>query len=227
MSCSVGAEADAAQTFQVEVLDVGRRRLHDHLQLVVVLQAVGVLAVAAVLGAARGLHVGGIPGPRAERAQRRRRVEGAGAHLHVVRLQHDAALLGPERLQRQDEVLERLVGPQTGGVWRRRRRAGLAAALVGIVGPIGAQRASAQAAHYTHSRQVSRLPASAAAIQARMQAGVPQDRVAAGRSGGARLSPANQLADRAQARCEAKYSYTDGRVTAMCRQHSGQKLGIR
>ena len=85
----------------------GRRRLQDHLELVVVLQPVRVLAVAPVLGPARGLHIGGVPGLRPERAQRRRRVEGAGAHLHVVGLQDHAALLGPEALQRQDQVLER------------------------------------------------------------------------------------------------------------------------
>ncbi len=34
-------------------------------------------------------------------------MEGAGAHLHVVGLQDDATLLGPEPLEGQDEALER------------------------------------------------------------------------------------------------------------------------
>ena len=107
-----GVDADAAQTLQVEILEIRGRRLHDHLELVVVLQPVGVLAVAAVLGAARGLHVDRVPGPGAERAQRRGRVEGARPHLHVVGLQDHAALLAPELLQRQDQVLERPGGLQ-------------------------------------------------------------------------------------------------------------------
>ena len=71
------------------------------------LQPVGVLAIAPVLGPARRLHIGGLPRLGAERAQRRRRVERAGADLHVVGLQDDAALLRPETLQRQDQTLER------------------------------------------------------------------------------------------------------------------------
>ena len=77
----------------------GRRRLEHHLVLVVVLQPVRVLAVAAVLGAAARLHVGGLPGLGAERAQEGRGVAGAGADLHVVGLQQRAALLGPVGLQ--------------------------------------------------------------------------------------------------------------------------------
>jgi hypothetical protein len=33
-------------------------------------------------------------------------MEGTGAHFHVVGLQDDAALLGPEILELQDQVLE-------------------------------------------------------------------------------------------------------------------------
>ena len=55
------------------------------------LQPVRVLAVAAVLRPARRLHVSRVPRLRPERAQRRRRMEGAGADLHVVGLQDDAA----------------------------------------------------------------------------------------------------------------------------------------
>src|SRR5215475_3935156 len=35
-------------------------------------------------------------------------MERTGAHLHVVRLQDHAALLAPELLKRQDQILERL-----------------------------------------------------------------------------------------------------------------------
>ena len=80
-------DADRRQRAEIELLQIGRVRLQDHLVLVIMLQPVGVLAVAAVLRPARGLHVGGVPAPRPERAQRRRRMEGAGADLHVVGLQ--------------------------------------------------------------------------------------------------------------------------------------------
>ena len=100
-------DADGGQRLQVQVLKVRRRRLQDHLKLIIVLHPVGVFAVAAVLGPARGLHIGRVPALRAERAQRRRRMEGAGAHFHVVGLQDHAALLRPEPLQGKDEALER------------------------------------------------------------------------------------------------------------------------
>ena len=92
---------------QVDVLDVRRRRLDDHLVLVVVTEAVGVLAVAPVGRTHRRLHVGGPPGPRVEAAQERGRIEGAGADLGVVRLDDDAASLFPEGLQAGDDLLER------------------------------------------------------------------------------------------------------------------------
>ena len=113
MSCSIGSMPMRAEALQVEILEVRRRRLHDHLELVVVLQPVGVLAVAAILGPARGLHVGGVPGLGAERAQGGGRMEGAGAHLHVVGLQDDAALLAPELLQASGS------GPGTSSCGRR------------------------------------------------------------------------------------------------------------
>ena len=42
-------------------------------------------------------------------------MKGAGAHLHVVRLQDDAAVVGPIALQRQDQPLERPLGTHVGG----------------------------------------------------------------------------------------------------------------
>ena len=99
-------DADRRERVEIELLQIVGRRLEDHLVLVIVLQPVGVLAVAAVLGPARRLDIGGLPRLRPERAQRRRRMEGAGADLHVVGLENDAALPRPEILQRQDQALE-------------------------------------------------------------------------------------------------------------------------
>ncbi len=70
------------------------------------LQAVRVLAVAPVLGAARRLHVGGLPRLRAERAQERRGMRSARADFHVIGLQQRAALLVPVVLQCQDDLLK-------------------------------------------------------------------------------------------------------------------------
>ena len=92
-------DAQRHERLQVDVLDVGRRRLDDHLVLVVVAEAVRVLAVAPVGGPHGRLDVGGAPGARVEAAQEGRRVEGAGPDLGVVRLHDDAALLLPEGLQ--------------------------------------------------------------------------------------------------------------------------------
>ena len=95
-----------------------------HLVLVVVLPAVRAVAVAAVGRAARGLDVGRRPGRGAERAQRRRRVEGAGADLHVVGLEDGAALRRPVALQAQDDLLEAPRGIARHGrlLWRSAAR---------------------------------------------------------------------------------------------------------
>jgi hypothetical protein len=73
---------------------------------VVLKEAVGVLAEAAVGGAPRGLHVRHVPRLGAERVQKRLRGHGAGADLEIVGLGDDAALLRPVVLQREDQILE-------------------------------------------------------------------------------------------------------------------------
>jgi len=115
-------DAQHLQRAKVERLCVDRARLHQHLKLIVVLQPVGVVAVAAIGRTARGLDVGGVPDGVADRAQRRRRVEGSRANFHVVGLQHHTALLGPVGLQVQHKALKTggFVGPlflEGHGVW--------------------------------------------------------------------------------------------------------------
>jgi hypothetical protein len=80
-------EAQCLQAAKVQLQDVRGRWLEHHLVLVVVLQAVGVLAVATVLGPAAGLHIGGLPGLGAERAQKGGGVAGPGPDFHVIGLQ--------------------------------------------------------------------------------------------------------------------------------------------
>jgi hypothetical protein len=46
-------------------------------------------------------------------------VECSGTDFHVIGLEHDAALLAPELLQRQDEILEGFARAQSGAGFRR------------------------------------------------------------------------------------------------------------
>ena len=103
-------DADVAQRVQVQLLDVVRVGLQYYLKLVVMLQAVRVLAVAAVSRAAAGLYVGGVPGFRANGAQEGSCVEGAGTHFHVVGLQNHTTPLCPVALQGKDQSLKGVDG---------------------------------------------------------------------------------------------------------------------
>ena len=100
-------DADRAQGTQIQVLNVVRRGLHDHLELVVMLHAIGVLAVATVGRTAARLNVGRAPGAGAQGTKGRCGMERARPHLVVVRLHDNATLIRPIMLQRQDHVLER------------------------------------------------------------------------------------------------------------------------
>ena len=90
----------------VEVEDVRRRRLEHDLVLMMLVQAVRVLAVARVLRPARRLHVSRAPRLRPDRAQKRRRVRSPGADLEVDRLQQRTALLVPVGLKSKDGFLK-------------------------------------------------------------------------------------------------------------------------
>ena len=70
------------------------------------LEAVGVVTVAAIGRTATWLHIGDLPGLRAQGAQGRGRMERARPHLRIVGLQDDATLLRPIPLQRQHDFLE-------------------------------------------------------------------------------------------------------------------------
>ena len=83
-----------------------RWRLQDDLQLGVAEEAVGVFAVAAVGGAARGLRVGDADRLGAEHAQEGVGRHGAGADFEVVGLLQDAAVFGPEALQGEEQFLK-------------------------------------------------------------------------------------------------------------------------
>ena len=119
-------QANGCERPKVEVLGVDRGRLEEHLELVVVLQAVGVLAIATVSRTAARLRIAGAPGGGAKRAQERGSVEGARTNLGVVRLHDGAALVSPVVLKGEDHVLERKrafahIRPSSRRVFRRRR----------------------------------------------------------------------------------------------------------
>jgi hypothetical protein len=99
-------DAQRFERAQVQALDVGRRGLEYDLILVIVLQAIGIFAVAAVFRPARGLHVSGMPGLGAYRTQERRGVERTGTDLHVVRLQQRAAEAVPVLVEVQYDLLK-------------------------------------------------------------------------------------------------------------------------
>ena len=127
MSFFVEIEAERVQRAEVEVEDVRRRRLQHHLVLIVVLHPVRVLAVAAVLGPARRLHVRGAPGLGAERAQERRRVRRAGARLPCRTAAAARSPGRPSSPGAQDDLLKRVhrgCGDRVGerAVYRHRRR---------------------------------------------------------------------------------------------------------
>ncbi len=99
-------DAQGLQRAQVQLLRVAGVGLEDDLELVVHLHAVGVLAVAPIIRADGGLYVGHVPRLRAQHAQGGGGVERAGAHLLVIGLPDEAALLSPEVLQAEDDGLE-------------------------------------------------------------------------------------------------------------------------
>ena len=101
-----GIDSDFAERSDVQVEDVERAGLEHDLELVVVLHAVGVVAVAAVLGAAAGFDERGVERLGAERTQEGGGVERSGALFDVVGLGDQAAALAPIVLEREDQVLE-------------------------------------------------------------------------------------------------------------------------
>src|SRR2546422_7397574 len=118
----VGSDADRAQRAQVLLLDVLGAGLEDHLVLVVLVEAVWILAEAAVRGPARGLDVGDVPGLGPEHPQEGRRIHGARPNLQVVPLHQRAAAVGPIGLQGEEEALEILGSARVRHRARERRR---------------------------------------------------------------------------------------------------------
>jgi len=99
-------DAQCLQRSKVKLLRIAWVGLQDNLKLVMLLQAVRVIAVAAVIRADRGLHVAHIPRFRTEHAQKSGRVHRSGSHLGVVWLPNQTAFLPPVFLQGHDHGLK-------------------------------------------------------------------------------------------------------------------------
>ena len=99
-------DADRFERVEIDLLRVTGIRLEDHLELVMLLEAVGVLAVAPVVRADGRLDVRHVPRLGTEDAQKGGGVHRPGADLGVIGLPDDSAAVRPELLEGEDDLLE-------------------------------------------------------------------------------------------------------------------------
>ena len=93
-------DTDLAKRGEVEILQIRRIGLQDHLILIVVLQAIGVVAIASIAGAPARLHIGRTPGFATQCSQNGGGMQRPGPDLDVVRLENGATLRAPKGVQR-------------------------------------------------------------------------------------------------------------------------------
>ena len=103
------ARVDTArlQALEIQLLHIVGRRLENDLELVVLEEAIRILAEAAVGGPPRRLYIGDVPMRGSEHPQKRFRVHRAGANLYVERLLKRAPARGPEFGKLENQVLKR------------------------------------------------------------------------------------------------------------------------
>src|SRR3546814_18211228 len=75
---------DFRKAAEIQFLQIGRGWLHDHLILVIMLQAIGIFAIASIGRAAAWLDIGAVPFVRTQRSQRRCGMKGARDRESVV-----------------------------------------------------------------------------------------------------------------------------------------------
>ena len=90
------ADSDGAKTFQIDILDVHRRRLEDHLKLKVLVETVRVLPVTAVGGPTTGLDISDAVRVRTQDAKEGFWMHRACAYLNVIGLLEYATLFHPK-----------------------------------------------------------------------------------------------------------------------------------
>src|SRR5580704_9785502 len=98
--------ADGSETAEVLIDDIGGRGLEDDLQLRVLVEAIGIVAIAAVGWPSAGLDVGDAVRLGSKNAQKSLGAHGAGADFDVIRLLNDAAAFGPILFEVEDDLLE-------------------------------------------------------------------------------------------------------------------------
>jgi hypothetical protein len=94
-----GIDPESFEAFQINVLDVKRRRFKDDLILVVVLKPIGVFPVTAIRRTTRRLHIGNLPGLRTKHPQKGGWVKGAGPNFDVIGLLEHAVPASPKIFQ--------------------------------------------------------------------------------------------------------------------------------
>src|SRR5512132_3510652 len=100
-----GVYAEGAKTAKIQLLDVVRRGLEDHLVLGVGLEPVRVLPIAGVIRADARLDVGDTPRLRTENSQEGRGIQRSSSDFGVERLSQHTALTGPIFLEPQQHCL--------------------------------------------------------------------------------------------------------------------------
>jgi hypothetical protein len=98
--------ANRLKALQVNLLGIAGVWLQNHLQLVMLLHPVGVVAKAAIIGADARFDVDHVPRFRPKDAQNGGGVHGSCADLHVVRLPDQTALLFPEIEQAENDIVK-------------------------------------------------------------------------------------------------------------------------
>ncbi len=100
-------DAEREQGFQINLLRITGIGLEDDLKLRVLLQPIGIVAIAAIVGADGRLDVGHVPWLRPQHAQGGGGIHRARADLMIVGLPQRAAAAGPVILQRENDLLKR------------------------------------------------------------------------------------------------------------------------
>ena len=85
-------DAEFLQGFEIGLLDIVRGRFHNHLELMMLVQTVRVVAVSSVIRAAGRFNVCYVPWFRSDGAKECRRVHRACALFHVIWLSQYASL---------------------------------------------------------------------------------------------------------------------------------------
>ena len=102
----LAADAQRVQAFQIQFLGIARVGLENDLELSMHLHTVGVIPVPPIVGPVGGLDVGHVPGFRPQDAQNGGGVHRPRADFFAVGLPDEAAVVGPELLQAEDDLLE-------------------------------------------------------------------------------------------------------------------------